>query len=152
MGQSNWNLMHYTAVVVSVELCDVFWFTTVNAVIYKIVDKRIAGVHITLLASMTNWAQFLHKFYLFKLVDAFGIFTPQLVLSAIGITVMLVMKDKFCSLDDIPISEWMVSDEVIRNNTSKIAETSSKGDSENLEKKKKKRLLIPIKINIKKHL
>lgn len=48
--------MHYTAVVVSVELCDVFWFTTVNAVIYKIVDKRIAGIHITLLASMTNWA------------------------------------------------------------------------------------------------
>jgi len=50
---------------------------------------------------------------------------------------MLLMKDKFCSLDDIPISEWMVSDEVIRNNTSKIAETSSKEDSENLKKKKK---------------
>jgi len=61
-------------VVIFSELADVFWFTTSNAVIYKVTDKRIAGIHITLLASMTNWAQFLHKFYLFSLVDLFGIF------------------------------------------------------------------------------
>ena len=40
---------------------------------------------------------------------------------------MFFMKDSFCALDDIPISEWLVSDSVISNNTSKIsAETASK--------------------------
>jgi hypothetical protein len=48
--------MHYATNEVVNQLADVFWFTTSNAVIYKIVDKRIAGIHITLLTSMTNWA------------------------------------------------------------------------------------------------
>ena len=74
--QSTLNLIHYAANEIVNQLADVFWFTTSNAVIYKIVDKRIAGIHITLLTSMTNWAQFIHKFYLFKLVDNFGIFYP----------------------------------------------------------------------------
>ena len=64
---------------------------------------------------MTNWAQFIHKFYLFELVDRFGIFNPQIVLSAIGITVMVLMKNTFCALDDEPIENWIVSYEVIRN-------------------------------------
>ena len=97
------------------QLADVFWFTTSNAVIYKIVDKRIAGIHITLLTSMTNWAQFVHKFYLFKLVDMFGIFVPQIVLGTIGLVVMVMMKSTFCALDDEPIENWIVSEEVIRS-------------------------------------
>ena len=36
------------------ELIDNFWFTTSFAVITKIIDKRVAGIHITLLASITN--------------------------------------------------------------------------------------------------
>lgn len=113
--QSTFNLVHYAATVIVNELADVFWFTTSNAVIYKIVDKRIAGIHITLLTSMTNWAQFVHKFYLFKLVDNFGIFTPQIVLAAIGIVVIVAMKSTFCALDDEPLENWIVSEEVIRN-------------------------------------
>ena len=119
------NLAHYSLTVVAVELCDVFWFTTINALIYKITDKRIAGIHITLLASCSNWVQFLHKFYLFKLVDNFGIFYPQIVLASFGLIVMFIMKDNFLALDDIPISEWMVSDEVILKTASKISDSES---------------------------
>ena len=108
-------MVHYAATTIVNELADVFWFTTSNAVIYRIVDKRIMGIHITLLTSMTNWAQFIHKFYLFKLVDNFGIFAPQCVMASIGLAVIVAMKSGFCALDDEPIENWVCSEEVIRN-------------------------------------
>ena len=74
--QSFWNLVHVGTTVLVKELIDNFWFTTSFAVITKIVDKRVAGIHITLLASITNLSQFSHKFYIFSLVQKFGIFYP----------------------------------------------------------------------------
>lgn len=65
-----------TAVALLTELTGNFWFTTNFAIVMKIIDKRIAGIHITLLASLTNYVQFCHKFYIFELVDRFGIFLP----------------------------------------------------------------------------
>ena len=76
MQQSPQNLFHITAVALLTELAGNFWFTTNFAIIMKIIDKRIAGIHITLLASLTNLAQFMHKFYIFEMVDMFGIFVP----------------------------------------------------------------------------
>ena len=121
--QSTFNLVHYATNVIVNELADVFWFTTSNAVVYKMVDKRIMGIHITLLTSMTNWAQFVHKFYLFKLVDNFGIFTPQIVLAGIGMVVIVTMGSTICALDDVPIEKWIVSEEVIKNTQKKSDKT-----------------------------
>ena len=95
------------------ELIDNFWFTTSFAVITKIVDKRVAGIHITLLASITNLSQFSHKFYIFSLVQKFGIFYPQMVLGTISTIAALYLGKYVENLDDIPVSAWLISDEVI---------------------------------------
>lgn len=42
----------------------------------KYTDKRISGIHVTVLAAMYNLCEFLHKTYIFKLIDMFGIFAP----------------------------------------------------------------------------
>jgi len=39
-------------------------------------DKRVSAVHITIFAAMSNMCSFLHKLYIFKIVDAYGIFGP----------------------------------------------------------------------------
>jgi hypothetical protein len=46
------------------------------AIMMKIADKRIAGMHITLLGVLSNMSEFVHKFYLFQMVEALGIFVP----------------------------------------------------------------------------
>ena len=52
--QAPQNIMHVTAVVLLTELAQNFWFTTSFVIIAFVIDKRIAGIHITLLASITN--------------------------------------------------------------------------------------------------
>lgn len=74
--QSMSNLTHVAVVTLLTELSGNLWFVTLFAIIFKITDKRIAGIHITLLASLTNFCQFVHKFYIFELVERFGIFIP----------------------------------------------------------------------------
>ena len=95
------------------ELSGNLWFSTLFAIIFKITDKRIAGIHITLLASLTNFCQFVHKFYIFELVDRFGIFVPQAMMSAVSIIACLAMQSKIEQMDDIPISKWHVSDKTL---------------------------------------
>jgi hypothetical protein len=58
------------------------------AIICKLCDKRVSGIHLTLLGSLSNFGEFFHKFYLFRMVDVFGIFGPQVILS---ISVLLIM-------------------------------------------------------------
>lgn len=50
------NLGHMTAVTLANEIAQNFWFTTSNAIIMVIADRRIAGIHITLLTSLTNFS------------------------------------------------------------------------------------------------
>lgn len=54
--QSSFNLGHLAIVNLLQQLADNFWFTTVNAIIMVIADRRIAGIHITMLTSLTNLA------------------------------------------------------------------------------------------------
>ena len=63
------NLGHMTAATLANEIANNFWFTTSNAIIMVIADRRIAGIHITLLTSLTNFSQFCHKFYMFSIVE-----------------------------------------------------------------------------------
>ena len=67
---------HVTAVLFFTDLIQNFEFVTAFAIMMKITDKRISGIHVTVLAAMYNFGEFMHKFYIFKLVDAFGIFYP----------------------------------------------------------------------------
>ena len=90
---SSSNIFHITAVVLTTELAGNFWFVTAFAIVAKITDLRIAGIHITLLASLTNQAQFLHKLYIFSLVDNFGPFIPQMIIAALGLITCFWLKD-----------------------------------------------------------
>ena len=104
--QSPFNIFHVTAVILLTDLAQNFWFTTVFVIVASIVDLRIAGIHITLLASVVNLSQFFHKFYIFQLVDNFGIFGPQVVIGGISIAACIYLKEQFCALDDVDRKEW----------------------------------------------
>jgi len=86
---------------------------TLFAIIFRITDKRIAGIHITMMASLTNQCQFMHKFYIFALVDKFGIFIPQAVISAIALGTCIYMRNMIKQLDEVEDKDWHVSDDVL---------------------------------------
>ena len=92
---------------------DNLWFTTMNAIVLLIADRRIAGMHITLLTSIGNYVQFVHKFYIFGMVEVFGLFAPQFVLMCFCVIFCASMKDKMYALDNVPFKDWMVDDKLL---------------------------------------
>ena len=68
--------MHVTVIAFFLDLLSNIEFVTNFSIIMQIADKRISAMHITLLAAMTNFGEFVHKFYVFTLVDYMGIFVP----------------------------------------------------------------------------
>lgn len=44
------------------------------SVIFQICDKRVSGVYITLLATVSNLSMYVHKLYIFQLVEYIGLF------------------------------------------------------------------------------
>ena len=105
--------IHVSIVQMVVDLIENFEFVTQFAILLKNTDKRIAGIHVTLLAAMTNMCSFLHKLYIFKVIDVFGIFYPQAVILGISLILWLFMRSTFISLQDKPMKTWHVSDHVI---------------------------------------
>ena len=63
-------------VTASFDLVSNFMFVTYYAMINKNADKRVAGVHYTIMASMSNFSSFIHKTYIYYVIEAFGIFYP----------------------------------------------------------------------------
>ena len=47
-------MLHVTVFQLINELAGNIWFVSSFAIVSKIIDKRLAGIHITLLASITN--------------------------------------------------------------------------------------------------
>ena len=54
--QDKLTIIHVSAVTLLNELAQNVWFVITFALIAQIVDKRLAGIHITLLVSLTNMA------------------------------------------------------------------------------------------------
>ena len=127
------NIFHVTATTMACDLSANLWFVTLFAILFKIVDKRITGIHITLLASLTNQCQFVHKFYIFELVDRLGIFIPQGITTALSLICLFMMQSKIREMDDLPVESWHVTDEVILGKSSKGVDEAKSG---NKEKKK----------------
>lgn len=80
----------------------------------KLTDKRISGIHVTVLAAVYNLCEFLHKFYIFKLVDLFGLYTPQLALAGVGLVVWVAFRGHFLDLAKRPVNSWHVSDSALQ--------------------------------------
>lgn len=62
---SDWTHIHVIVVSAVYDLVLNFEFVTNFAIIMKIADRRISGMHITLLGVLSNMSEFVHKFYLF---------------------------------------------------------------------------------------
>lgn len=71
---------------------------------------------------------FVHKFYLFHLVDYFGIFYPQMVLTPLALIGAYFLKDKVLENDKLSRKDWYLPDELIYG----------KKQDEDVEKKKGK--------------
>ena len=68
--------IHVTVVMLISDLVSNFESVTAIGILFTFTDKRISGIHVTVLASMYNLCEFLHKLYIFKLIDSFGIYHP----------------------------------------------------------------------------
>ena len=102
-----------TVVTLIADLVSNFEFVTAFGILMKFTDKRISGIHVTVLAATYNLCEFLHKLYVFKLIDTFGIYYPQLVISSLALLVWVTLRSTFIGLRDRPTKTWYVSDHVI---------------------------------------
>ena len=83
-------------------------------------DKRINSLYLALMASLNNMCQMVHRFHIFWVVETFGIFVPQLILSLIGLATMVYFKDSYLALNNLQKSDWQVSSKFFKDNPSKI--------------------------------
>jgi hypothetical protein len=55
----------------------------------------------------------LHKLYIFKVIDKFGIYYPQMAIMVVSLTVWVTLRSSFIDLQDKSVKTWWVSDSVI---------------------------------------
>lgn len=103
---SNGDILHVSTYLLLGNLLSTFNMVTTFAFIMPITDKRISGVHVTFMACLTNLTSYLHKLYVFKVVDHFGIFGPQIFLTSISVATCLLFGQKFVTLDKEPVTSW----------------------------------------------
>ena len=67
---------HIFIVIFVLDLLSEFETTMMFGILFARTDKRISAVHVTIFAAMLNLTSFIHKTYIFFIVDMFGIFMP----------------------------------------------------------------------------
>ena len=83
------------------------------AVYLQICDKRVAGVYITLLATINNMSSYIHKLYMFSAVEYFGLYWPQVFVCTIALTVAFVLRRQITEMDKLPKDVWQISDSIL---------------------------------------
>jgi hypothetical protein len=73
---TNWTIAHVACVNTIHSIQGNFTYVSLFAFIMRVTDKRISGIHVTMLASLSNFAYHIHKFYIFSFIERFGIFAP----------------------------------------------------------------------------
>lgn len=111
---TNWTIAHVVVVNLLSELAHTCAYVGNFAIILKICDKRVSGIYITLLATLSNLSYFIHKTYIFTVVDYFGLFVPQIVLMVLSFGFLIVLRKKILKMDDEPKENWWVSDKVLK--------------------------------------
>ena len=84
------------------DLLSEFETTMMFGILFARTDKRISAVHVTIFAAMLNLTSFIHKTYIFFIVDKFGIFVPQFLLTVVALVVVFLLRDRFYALQDLP--------------------------------------------------
>ena len=111
--QTDADVWHLAIVKMLVDLAENVHFVIMFAIVSKVVDKRITGMHITLLASLINQTTFAHKFYIYELAERFDLFVPQTYICVVSLIVAFLFKSRLVELDDASLESWQVSNEVI---------------------------------------
>ena len=75
-NRTNWTIAHVAAVSIISSFESSFSFVSSYAFIMRVTDKRISGIYVTMLAALSNFSYHIHKFYIFELIERFGIFVP----------------------------------------------------------------------------
>ena len=112
--ESTWTIVHVCGLSLLQTLAHSCLDTGNFSAIFQICDRRIAGVYITLLATVSNLSSYVHKLYLFTLVDYLGLFWTQGLISAIALTFAVVVRRRMHAMDDLPKESWGVSEGVMK--------------------------------------
>ena len=107
--------IHVTIVAMISDLVSNFEYVTAFGILMKYTDKRISGIHVTSFAAITNMTSFLHKLYIYKLIDWFDIYYPQAAIISLALCVWLGLRSTFIGLQDKPVKSWHISDHVIHD-------------------------------------
>lgn len=105
---------HVFAVSFVLDLLEEFYSTITFAILLSRTDKRVSALHVTVFAAVNNMTSFIHKTYLFYLVENFGIFYPQIAITAATLGLMLLYRKSFLGLKDVPKQGWFISDEILK--------------------------------------
>ena len=108
-----WTILHVTGVILLTILATSCLDTVSFAVVFKICDKRVAGLYITLLATISNLSAYVHKLYMFTVVEKIGIFWTQGIVIVIVLLIASKLKNRMLDLDKRDREDWEVSQEVL---------------------------------------
>ena len=110
---TNATILNVSVFSLLMNLIQTFEMVSTFAFIMQITDKRISGIHVTFLACLTNLTSSVHKLYVFRLVDNFGIFYPQIALLIIGLAGWIILGRPFVALENKKRESWHVSSKTL---------------------------------------
>lgn len=76
----------------------------------KMSDKRITSLYIALMTSLAHMTELVNKLHIYWIIENYGIFVPQAILSLIGLVTLFYYKESYLGLNELKKSDWAVSD------------------------------------------
>ncbi|TNV84327.1 hypothetical protein FGO68_gene12155 [Halteria grandinella] len=114
-GETSYSTIAHVIVLSIISTISSSCLDTANfSVIFQICDKRVSGVYITLLATVSNLSMYVHKLYIFQLVEYIGLFWSQGILTGIAVVGAIWMRKRVLELDELPKEAWNVSDSILK--------------------------------------
>lgn len=111
--ESYWTITHVIVLSIISTIAGSCLDTGNFSVVFQICDKRVSGVYITLLATISNLSSYVHKLYLFTLVEYIGLFWSQGILIVIALICAIILRGRIIGLDNLPKEAWNVSDSIL---------------------------------------
>lgn len=105
---------HVFTVSFLLDMLDELQGTITFAILLARTDKRVSAMHVTVFAALNNFTSFIHKTYLFWLVEEFGIYYPQIAITVVTIAWFCLYKKAFLGLSKVPKNGWYIDDQTLK--------------------------------------
>jgi hypothetical protein len=105
---------HVFTVSFLLDMLDELQGTITFAILLARTDKRVSAMHVTVFAALNNFTSFIHKTYLFWLVDKFGIYYPQIAITVVTIAWFCLYQKAFLGLSKVPKNGWYIDDQTLK--------------------------------------